>query len=67
MFYFEPKLLDYKKFLQNRKLYMHEVHMKRITHLQLRLVKSLGTLINAIAGQNDTFSLPLPPPPTPVC
>lgn len=62
MFYFEPKLLDYKKFSQNRKLYMHEVHMKRSTHLQPRLVKPLGTLINAIAGQNDTFSLPLPLP-----
>lgn len=48
MFYFETKLLDYKKFLQNRKLYMHEVHMKRSTHLQPLLVKPPGTLINAI-------------------
>ena len=48
--------------MQNGKLYMHEVHMKRSTHLQPRLVKPLGTLINAIAGQNDTFSLPLPLP-----
>ena len=39
---------------------MHEVHVTRRTHLQARLVKPVGTLINAIAGQNDTFSLPLP-------
>ena len=62
MFYFETKLLDYKKFLQNGKLYMHEVQMKRSTHLQPRLFKPLGTQINTIAGQNDTFSLPLPLP-----
>lgn len=62
MFYFETKLLDYKKFLQNGKLYMHEVHMKRSTHLQPCVFKPLGTLISAIAGQNDTFSLSLPFP-----
>ena len=42
MFYFETKLLDYKKFLQNRKLYMHEVHMKRVRTCNLSWSNLLG-------------------------